>query len=248
MRALLYCLKIPPEIEEGQAVNSMTSCVAAIRRIVSGVTGDPLKAALFLVLSAIVTVNAPAAAAPSGAEARAQIRNDPLAPRRTQRGADVTLVLFSDYQCPYCRRLHPMIEQLLREDPKVSVVYRDWPILSQGSVDAAKAAIAASYQGKHKAMDAALMQIPGRIGAPDIREAARRAQVDWARLQADLKAHKDDIEALLGRSDLYATMLGLSGTPAMLVGPYLVPGAVDMAGLRKVVNLARSENPKNKTK
>lgn len=195
------------------------------------------------VLALVLTIPSEAKAqASEGASARAQIQNDPVAPRRGARKGDIVLVLFSDYQCPYCRRLHPMLEQLLKEDPKVTLVYRDWPILSQGSVDAAKAAIAANYQGKHEAFDTALMQISGRIGTEDIRAAATRAGVDWKRLQSDLKLHKDDIEGLLGRNDLYATMLGLSGTPGMLVGPYLVPGVVDMAGLRKVVGMARARS------
>ncbi|ONF97125.1 DsbA family protein [Sphingomonas jeddahensis] len=178
--------------------------------------------------------------AAEGARIRAEIQNDPLAPTVARKGADVTLVLFSDYQCPYCRKVHPALEQLMREDPKVKVVYRDWPIFGAGSVEAAHVAIAAKYQGKHAAFNNALMETPGKVSSQTIRAAANKAGVDWARLQADLQAHKGDIDALIDRNGRYAMMMGLSGTPALLVGPYLIPGAVHLGGLRKAVTLART--------
>jgi protein-disulfide isomerase len=175
-----------------------------------------------------------------GARVRAEIQNDPLAPTVARQGADVTLVMFSDYQCPFCRKMHPVLEQLMREDPKVKVVYRDWPIFGAGSVEAAHVAIAAKYQGKHAAFNNALMQTSGKMSSPTIRTAANKAGVDWTRLQTDLKAHKGEIDALIDRNGRYAATMGLSGTPALLVGPYLIPGAVDLAGLRKAVELARA--------
>lgn len=175
-----------------------------------------------------------------GQRIRAEIQNDPLAPTIARKGSDVTLVMFSDYQCPFCRKVHPVIEQLLREDPKVKVVYRDWPIFGAASIEAADVAIAAKYQGKHAAFNNALMRTPGEVSSQTIRAAAIKAGVDWARLQADLRAHRNDIDRLIDRNRRYAAMMGLSGTPALLVGPYLIPGAVDLGGLRKAVVLARS--------
>ncbi|ONF95731.1 DsbA family protein [Sphingomonas jeddahensis] len=182
------------------------------------------------------------ARAAEGARLRKQIQNDPLAPTVARKGADVTLVMFSDYQCPYCRKMHPVLEQLVREDPKVTLVYRDWPIFGPGSVEAAKVATAAKYQGKHAAFNDAMMHTPGKVTSQTIRAAATKAGVDWARLQADLKTHAGDIDGLIDRNGRYAAMMGLTGTPALLVGPYLVPGAMELAGLRKAVALARS-NP-----
>ena len=174
------------------------------------------------------------------AAVRRAIASDPVAPTVAPRGADVTLVVFSDYQCPYCRRIHPAIEQLKREDKRLRIVYRDWPIFGAPSVEAARAAIAANYQGKHAAFNDALMATKGRIDGTAIRAAAARAGVDWKRLKADETRHAAEIEGAIERTRRYARMMGLTGTPAMLVGRYLIPGAVDLATLRKAVETARA--------
>lgn len=172
---------------------------------------------------------------------RRAIASDPVAPTVNPQGADVTLVVFSDYQCPYCRRIHPAIEQLKREDRRLRIVYRDWPIFGAPSVEAARAAIAARYQGKHAAFNDALMATKGRIDSAAIRAAAARAGVDWKRLKADETRHAAEIEGAIERTRGYARALGLTGTPAMSIGRYLIPGAVDLATLRKAVAAARAD-------
>lgn len=170
---------------------------------------------------------------------RERIRNDPLAPTVAPRGHDVTIVVFSDYQCGYCRRFSPTLDALMASDAKVRVVYRDWPILGGGSGPAARAAIAASFQGKHLAFHRALIAQSGRIDATRIRAAADAAGVDWTRLQRDQVGRRADIDALLARTNDYARALGLSGTPGMMVGSYLVPGFVDLPTLKRAVAQAR---------
>ncbi|MFC3216460.1 DsbA family protein [Novosphingobium panipatense] len=131
--------------------------------------------------SATGSVDAQASA--EGERIRHEIQNDPVAPTVAPQGYDVTIVVFSDYQCPYCRKVHPALEALLREDKKVKLVYRDWPIFGAPSTEAARAAIASQYQGKHAAFNDALMQSQGKLSSESIRAAADRAGVDWARLQ-----------------------------------------------------------------
>ncbi|MFA7441406.1 MAG: DsbA family protein [Sphingomonadaceae bacterium] len=176
-----------------------------------------------------------------GERIRHEIQNDPVAPTIAPEGHDVTVVVFSDYQCPYCRKIHPVLEELMRKDRKVKLVYRDWPIFGAASTEAARAAIAAQYQGRHAAFNDALMQTQGRLNSKSIRTAADRAGVDWARLQADLKTHRTEIDQLLSRSSRYAAMMDLAGTPALLVGSYLIPGGVDIGPLREAVTLARTQ-------
>lgn len=173
--------------------------------------------------------------------ARSQIQNDSVAPTIAPQGHDVTVVVFADYQCPFCRKLHPTLETLVDEDPKVKLVYRDWPVFGPASEEAARAAIASTWQDKHAEFNDALMTMSGRVSSESIRAAADRAGVDWAQLQSDLTAHKDEIDGALRRNAQYAAMLGLQGTPALLVGPYLIPGAIDETGLREAVSLARSD-------
>ena len=152
---------------------------------------------------------------------------------------DVTIVAFLDYQCPYCRSMHPDVMRLLREDGHVRLVVRDWPILSPQSVLAARAALAARYQGRHAAAHDALMSSRGRLDQATIDAALATAGVDPARLSADAARHGKEIDAVLARSAALAERIGLSGTPVLVIGPYLVPGSLSAGDLAKAVAAAR---------
>ena len=134
-----------------------------------------------------------------------------------------------------------MIVKILASDRKVRVVYRDWPVLGPVSVAAAKAAIAAQYQGRHAAFHAALFAAPGRLTDDAIRAAAVRAKVDWARLERDRAAHGPEIDAMIRETWDGAQRLGLQGTPVVLVGRHLLAGALTEQQLRDAIAQARAE-------
>jgi len=94
-----------------------------------------------------------AAQAETGADVlkdqRQILEQDPNAPVLGNPDGDVTVVEFFDYNCPYCRKAASAVEGLIEADPNVRLVYREWPILSEGSIFAAKAALAAREQGKY---------------------------------------------------------------------------------------------------
>ncbi|WP_157098869.1 DsbA family protein [Novosphingobium rosa] len=167
------------------------------------------------------------------------LQNDPDVPKVAPAGYDATIIIFSDYQCPYCHQIHPTLEKLLREDRKLRIVYRDWPIFGAVSTEAARAAMASRYQGKHAAFNDALLSTKGRLSSEGIRQAAASAGVDWARLQADLARHRTEINGAIARTDHYARIIGLSGTPALIVDSYLLPGAVSEETLKEAVQHAR---------
>ncbi len=173
---------------------------------------------------------------------RESVTRDPVAPTVSPPNADVTMVMFFDYACPVCRRTHPDVQRLLAQDKRIKLVYRDWPIFGGASVEAARAAIASKYQGKHAAFDDALMRMQGRLSSSNIRAAADTAGVDWPRLQADLKRHAGEIDALIARNSDMAPAIGLQGTPGFIVGAYLVPGGMDLSGMKSAVAEARA-NP-----
>lgn len=177
------------------------------------------------------------------AEARramiAELAEDPQARRIEPQSYDLTLVVFTDYQCPFCRQMHPRLVDLAKADGNVRIVFKDWAIFGEASVEAASRALAAKNQGKDAAFDEALMGIQGKLSSEKIRAAADRAGVDWEQLEKDLTAHGKEIDAVLARSDKQASMLGIRGTPAMFVGPYLVAGALSSEDLRKAVAIAR---------
>jgi protein-disulfide isomerase len=203
--------------------------------------------ARFLGISLATAVAAAATLAPGSAAAATggggvtveAMRNDPAMPSVSPAGYDVTIVVFSDYQCPYCRKLHGVLKQVLREDRKIRVVYRDWPIFGPASVEAARTALAVKYQGKHAAFNDALMETPGRIDSQAIQQAVQRAGVDAKRLKSDLATHRAEIDAALGRTAKFADVMDLSGTPALVVGSYLLAGAPEVDALRKAVAMAR---------
>lgn len=178
---------------------------------------------------------------------KSAILEDPVAPKVAPKGYDITIVQFADYNCGYCRRMHSVVAALIASDPKIRLVYRDWPIFGPVSVEAARAAIASQWQGKHEAFNAALYAGAGKLDSSAIRTAANRAGVNWPRLQADLVKHKAEIDALLARTSEQAPAIGLRGTPAFIIGAYLAPGALDLATLRKAVAEAR-RNPNGPAK
>ena len=101
--------------------------------------------------------------AASGANTvRLQLESDPNAPNLGNPEGDVTVVEFFDYNCPYCRSAGQTLQALLAADVNVRVIYREWPILGEDSVIAARAALAAREQGKYEAFPWALMKGEGR--------------------------------------------------------------------------------------
>lgn len=162
-----------------------------------------------------------------------------LAPKTAPKGYDVTVIVFSDYGCPYCKKLHGTLAQLLARDRKVRIVWRDWPIFGGASLLAARAAIASQWQGKHAAFNAALFAQPGRMTEASVQAAARAAGIDWARLQQDMKARAREIDTVIGRSNAGAKALEFQGTPGLLIGNARFGGAAWLTQLMEAVAQAR---------
>lgn len=174
-----------------------------------------------------------------------QVLSDPGSPTSgaTLAAADVTVVIFTDYQCAICKRTDPALGRLLAEDPRVRVVWKDWPIRGPGSDYAARVALAADRQGRYRPVHDALMAARGQLTPARILDIAREAGADPVRLDADLQSQARAIDAQLGRHRLQAFSLGLQGTPAYLVGPYLLQGALDDRALVAAVRRARRAGP-----
>lgn len=170
-----------------------------------------------------------------------QMLDDPGSPRIGSATASVTVVIFTDYQCPVCRRTDAALGRLMAQDSQVAVIYKDWPILGEASRAAAEVALAAARQGRSAEVHVALMASRGTLSADRIRGAAVSAGVDWSRLEADRRRAAAQIEGQLGRHSLQAFALGLEGTPAYLVGRQLVRGGLDDGALRLLVKIARAD-------
>ena len=172
-------------------------------------------------------------------EQRRYFTEDDVAPMVKPPNYDVTIVEYMDYQCPYCRATHGPLKQLLAKDHKIRVIFRDWPIFGDASVEAALAAIASKYQGKYVAFHDALMETPLPLNDAKIKAAAKKAGVDWDRLEKDKVAHSEQIEDLFQRNDKQAQLLGLEGTPGFIIGNVQSFGGMTLKQLEISVANAR---------
>jgi protein-disulfide isomerase len=152
---------------------------------------------------------------------------------------DVSIVEYFDYQCPYCRKLEPELRQVVHEDGKVRLVWKDWPILGPASVMAARMGLASKYQGKFIEAHEALMAVNSKLTDARIRETLAGAGVDLERLSRDLSAHASDIDAILRRNADQAVAFEFRGTPSFIVGKFRVPGVLTMAQFGQVIADAR---------
>jgi protein-disulfide isomerase len=150
---------------------------------------------------------------------------------------NVTLVEFSDLRCPYCRRMVPVLADLLKHDPNIRVVHKDLPVLGPASVLGAKAVLAAQKQGGYLKLHDALMAGTPNIDMDGIQAAARRLGLDWERLKRDMDA--PDIKARIDDNLDLARRLDVRGTPAYVIGGQMAPGAMELAELQDMVALAR---------
>jgi protein-disulfide isomerase len=168
---------------------------------------------------------------------RDDILNDPGSPVGWNLDGDVTIVEFFDYQCPYCRAVAPRLAQLKKEDRGIRYVYKEWPILGPVSKVAARAALAAWKQGRYKEFHEALMTYPGQLTENGVFKTAERLGLDVDRLRQDMES--SEIAQALARTQELASALGITGTPAFVIGNELVPGAVSLDQLKSSVRRAR---------
>ena len=164
--------------------------------------------------------------------------NDPADPVGGNPKGDVTIVEFFDTRCPYCRKLEPSMAALLARDHGVRLVYKDMPILGTASMLGSKALLAAQKQGGYEKLRDAIMAAPPDTTKPMIQAAAQRLGLDWPRLEHDM----DDpsIAARLQANIKLAQSLGVEGTPALVIGGELIPGAIELPEMLQAVTKARS--------
>jgi protein-disulfide isomerase len=171
------------------------------------------------------------------ARERDLLERDPNAPVLGNPEGDVTVVEFFDYNCPYCRRAMPEVEALLEADPNVRLVYREWPILGEGSVFAARAALAAREQDMYEEFHFALMGMQGRAEEASVMRIAEEIGLDTAQLRRDMDA--PEIGEHIETSMRLTQTLGFNGTPSFVIGEATVPGFVERGQLEELVGAAR---------
>lgn len=158
------------------------------------------------------------------ANADALYRDDDLLVAGNPNG-DVTIVEFSDYNCPYCRRAFGAVSKLIENDPNVRLVMKEFPIFGEQSIGAARVAIAAEKQGRYFDVHAALLRAQGRASEESALRIAEKLGLDIEKLKADMNS--DDVKKEIIETRKLGEALGIQGTPFYLVGDKVVPGAPD---------------------
>lgn len=154
---------------------------------------------------------------------------------------DVTMVEFFDYNCGYCKRALIDMLELMKSDSKLRVVLKEFPVLGEASVEAARVSVAVRMQDatgkKYLDFHQKLLANRGSIGRTQALAAAKDAGLDMARIEKDIAG--DEPKATLEESFKLADALGLSGTPSYVIGSQVVVGAVGVQNLREKINTAR---------
>jgi len=167
------------------------------------------------------------------------LRADTSAPTREVAEPTLTLVVFTDYQCPACKLADPAMNAAIAADGHVRIVYRDLPIFGPRSERAARVAIASSHQGLYSAVHQRLMQERRSLEDPVIREAVEAAGGNWAQIERDIETHGPAIDQLLLNNRQFALRFGIAGTPSYIADPMLVIGALDEAEFGRIFAQAR---------
>jgi protein-disulfide isomerase len=169
------------------------------------------------------------------------IFNSPRGVVLGNKDGDVTFVEFFDYNCGYCKRAMIDMLDLMKSDSKLKVVLKEFPVLSEGSVEAAKVAVAVRMQdpGGKKYLDFHQKLLGGRGAADKARAmaAAKDAGLDTARIEKDLAS--PEVKATIEENFKLAEAMGMNGTPSYVIGKQIVVGAIGLDGLKEKISVAR---------
>lgn len=194
---------------------------------------DLLKTTVVGSAVAALARSAPAQSYPSVEE----VLFDPEIPVLGNPEGDVTIAEYFDYQCPFCKRGHKDLLDVVRQDGNVRLVMKDWPIFGSASVHASSLVLAAG-ENYEKALNA-VMATPGRLDKEDVEAAIAGAGLDpkalWERFRKDM----DRVHGVLARNMDQANAFGFGGTPAFIIGTRIYHGAMDRNTLLEAIAAAR---------
>jgi len=152
---------------------------------------------------------------------------------------NVTIVEFFDYQCPYCKKAHPMVEKVVKADGNVRLVLKDWPIFGDVSIFAAQAVLGAAQLGKYEVAMEALMKTKGKLTHEEVEKRLTGVGLSMKEVAASVNKHEAKISGLLNRNYSQALAFNFAGTPAFVIGSALFPGVLDEKGLKDAIAKAR---------
>ena len=152
---------------------------------------------------------------------------------------DIVVVEFFDYNCGYCKRALESVQKVVDKDKNVKVVFVELPILGEQSTQAARWALAAQKQGKYFEYHQAIMNHRGPKSDDQLEKIAESVQLDLTQLKADLDS--DEINTALSENRQLADSLGISGTPAFIIGDEIVRGFVPFETMEATIAAMRTK-------
>ncbi|ECG1193399.1 DsbA family protein [Salmonella bongori] len=197
-----------------------------------------MKYIIILLLALLPTLSIAQEAAPFTPDQQKQMENlihaalfnDPASPRIGAKHPKLTLVNFTDYNCPYCKQLDPMLEKIVQKYPDVAVIIKPLPFKGESSVLAARIALTTwrKHPEQFLALHEKLMQKRGYHTDGSIKQAQEKAG------SAPVNLDEKSMDTIRTNLQL-ARLVGVQGTPATIIGDTLVPGAVPWETLEKIV-------------
>jgi protein-disulfide isomerase len=180
-------------------------------------------------------------------EIREDLLYNPASPVGGNPDGAVSVIEFFDYNCPYCRRASPIVAELLKINPNVRFVYKEWPILGKSSEFAAQAALAVHRQSPtlYLTLHDALMSAKEPLTEDKVVEIARHIGADVERMRSDMA--DPGIEAQIARNVELVSALGIRGTPAFVIGDELLRGVEPLAALQSAVEKALASEASTRT-
>ena len=172
---------------------------------------------------------------------KAALTQNPLSPFIGNPKGDVVVVEFFDYHCGYCKRMLPVMQELVKSDKNVKVVFKEFPILSEDSGLAARAALAVNKVAPKKYFEyhGKLMNHKGEFTEESLLKYADELSIDREAVRKE--ANAEWITKYLGEIRSLAQKLDIQGTPAMIVGDQILPGATDVDTLKGLIAKARAK-------
>jgi protein-disulfide isomerase len=141
---------------------------------------------------------------------------------------DITLVEFFDYNCGYCKKALPDLASAVAKDKNIKVVMKEFPILSKGSEEASKVALAAKMQNKYWEFHSALMETPGQANEAVALKVAEKIGLNIAKLKVDMASA--EVKKEIDDTRKLAQKMGIQGTPHFMIGDRVIPGAPEGLG------------------
>ena len=171
----------------------------------------------------------------------AELSTNPNDPVMGNPDGDVTMVEFFDYRCGFCKRVFDDVKTLIKEDGNIRYVLKEFPILGDDSVYASRAAMAVwlHQRDKYPAVHTALMTSKGALGNAKVMELAKDAGVDTKALAEQM--NDPIIDQTFAATQAQAQALGITGTPAFIIGQNLAPGAIPLSAMKQLVDAARKK-------